>query len=127
MPKKTQKKLNWSELAEIAFRLIDEHPQRDPRRLSSQEIFEMVTELPDFSDKTKPAASKIEELATRWYEERSDMDDELGSLDDLPKEELDEDDYRDDRQIEEVEEEDSDTTTLDELEEDDDEEEDEKY
>jgi len=127
MPKKPQKKLNWSDLQEIAFRLIDEHPQRDPRRLSTHEIFEMVTELPDFSDKTKPAASKIEELATRWYEERSDMDDELGSLDDLPKEELDEDDYREDRQVEEVEEEDSDTTSLDELEEDDDDEEEDKF
>jgi FeS assembly protein IscX len=124
MPKKSQKKLNWNDLQEIAFRLIDEHPQRDPRRLSTQEIFEMVTELPDFSDKTKPSSSKIEELATRWYEERSDMDDELGSLDDLPKEELDEDDYREDRQVEEIDE-DSDTTSLDELEEDDDEEEDE--
>ncbi len=124
MPKKTQNKLGWADTEELAFRLIDEYPNTDPRRLSSQEIFELVTNLQGFSDKTKPASSKLEELATVWYDERIEMDDELGALEDVVEEDLDEDDYREDRNVEETDE-DSDTMSLDDMEEDEDEEEDE--
>ena len=124
MPKR-QKKLSWADTEELTFRLIDEHPNVDPRKLSSQEIFEMVTELQDFSDKTKPNGARLEELATRWYEERSEMDDELGSLEDVASDDLDEDDYREDRMVDEEVDEDSETMSLDDMEEED--EEDEEY
>lgn len=123
---KKQKKLSWADTEEVAFRLIDEYPNTDPRKLSSQDIFQLVTDLPDFSDKAKPNASKLEELAARWFAERSDMDDELGSLDEVSEADLDEDDYRDDRLAEDSDdEEESDTMSLDEMEEDEDSEEEE--
>jgi FeS assembly protein IscX len=128
MAKKTQKKLGWADTEELSFRLIDEYPNVDPRRLSHDELFDMVTGLSDFSDKAKPSATKLEELATNWYSERSEMDDELGALEDVASEDLDEDDYREDRNFDEDDEDESDTVSLDEVEEDEDEdEEDDRY
>jgi FeS assembly protein IscX len=130
MTKKSQKKLAWADTEELAFRLIDEYPNVDPRRLSHEELFDMVTRLSDFSDKSKPNSSGLDELATTWYSERAEMDDELGALEDVAPEDLDEDDYREDRSFDESDDDDdddSDTVSLDEVEEDDEDEEEDRF
>lgn len=107
MPKKSSK-LTWSDTKELAYRLIDEYPQIDPAKLSLGRIAEMVQELPGFSGgKAKPDADLLEDLQTRWAGERSEMEDELGPVEDLEDEdsELDEDIYRADRMIEDDEDE----------------------
>lgn len=92
--------LSWSNTKELAFLLIDEHPQVDPNRLSLAALQEMVLNLPDFTDSKDGASNDIlESLRERWYSERMDMEDELGPLraSEDEDEELDEDAYRADR------------------------------
>ena len=126
---KKSAKLTWGDTEELAFRLIDEHPQLDPSKLTTNKLVELVTKLRDFGEKTrKPDVHLLEELQTRWHEERSEMEDELGPYQDLEVDEdseLDEDVYRDDKMVEDDDDEDDrDEVSLDEAFEDEDEDED---
>lgn len=127
MGKKSQT-LGWSDTEELAFRLIDEHPDVDPTKLSPESVVELVLGLPDFGDRNKkPKLEVIEELQARWYEERADMEDELGPLQDMDiDEDLDEDEYRDDRLVEDSDE-DDDSFSFDESYDEDDEDEEDLY
>jgi FeS assembly protein IscX len=93
-------KLKWTNTEDLAFRLIDEYPSLDPRSVKLSEIQKYITKLPEFSDDPKKGKEAIlEEIQNRWFEERSDMEDELGPMDSAPlanDDDLDEDDYRDD-------------------------------
>ncbi len=102
MPKK---KLKWNDVEDIAFRLIDEHPDTNPMHLRLNELKNHVTALRDFGDDAKKAKDEVlEAIQTTWFEERSEMEDELGPLSTVRSDEednLDEDDYRDDKMIDE--------------------------
>jgi FeS assembly protein IscX len=101
MAKKSVKKLKWDDVEDVAFRLIDEHPQVDPSRLAIATVVDMVRALPDFGEATKkPSKDTVEAIQERWAEERDDMVDELGPLEEF-QEELDEDEYRSDRMVDE--------------------------
>ena len=92
-------KLKWANTEDLAFRLIDEYPSLDPMSLKLTDIQKKVSNLPEFSDDVKKGKDTIlEEIQKRWYEERSDMEDELGPMEsaEVEDEDLDEDDYRDD-------------------------------
>ncbi len=104
-------KLKWTDVEDIAFRLIDEHPSTNPLSLRFTDLHKYVTKLPDFSDDPKKSNEKIlEAIQMTWLEERQEMEDELGPLSAARKddedEDLDEDDYRDDKMIDEKEDED---------------------
>lgn len=95
---KSTKKWKWTDTEDIAFRLIDLYPNQDPLRLRFTDLHKKVTDLKEFGDDPKKSNEKIlEAIQMRWYEERQDMEDELGPLGANDDEDtLDEDDYRDD-------------------------------
>ncbi len=98
-------KLKWTDVEEIAFRLIDEHPKMDPLKVRFTDLHKYITKLSDFGDNPKKSNEKIlEEIQMRWYEERQDMEDELGPVEGGSgpdeEEDLDEDDFRDDQMVE---------------------------
>lgn len=64
-------KLTWKDAEEIAWALLDQHPDQDPLRLSFPKLRKMVTELPDFVD--NPQASNeaiLEAIQMAWHEEK---------------------------------------------------------
>ncbi len=95
-----KKKIKWSDTEDIAFELIDKYPQIDPTKLSLQDIQRRVTGLTSFSGPAKVDSEVLESIQQIWYEERTDMEDELGPLPEFDEDSnLDEDDYRDDRMV----------------------------
>ena len=98
-----KQKLKWTDAEEIAFRLIDQYPSMDPLKVRFTDLHRYITSLPDFSDSPKKSNEKIlEDIQMRWYEERKDMEDELGPVvTQAEDEDLDEDNYRDDEMVEE--------------------------
>ncbi len=97
-----KQKLKWTDAEDIAFRLIDEYPSMDPLKVRFTDLHKYITSLPDFSDSPKKSNEKIlEDIQMRWYEERKDMEDELGPVVAEVEEDLDEDNYRDDEMVEE--------------------------
>jgi FeS assembly protein IscX len=109
MMAKKSEKLSWSNQEELVFRLIDEYPEINPSKLSPDILVDLVNRLPGFDDKSaQPKVAELEDLRSQWFEERSEMEDELGPMSEAPldDEALDEDEYRDDRTIEESDEED---------------------
>jgi len=99
-----KQKLKWTDAEEIAFRLIDQFPKMDPLKVRFTDLHKYITGLPEFSDSPKKSNEKIlEEIQMRWYEERKDMEDELGPVVSEPEEDLDEDNYRDDEMVEDEE------------------------
>jgi FeS assembly protein IscX len=95
---KSARKLKWTDTEDIAFKLIDAYPNKDPLKLRFTDLHKYVMEIDDFGDDPKKSNEKIlEAIQMRWYEERQDMEDELGPLVASTDEDtLDEDDYRDD-------------------------------
>ncbi len=97
-----KQKLKWSDSEDIAFLLIDRYPSVDPTKLSLEEIKRRASALPDLKGAAgKPSDGVIESIQKVWFEERSDMEDELGPFEVEATDDLDEDDYRDDRMIDE--------------------------
>lgn len=99
MPKK---KLKWSDTEDIAFLLIDKYPSADPNKLSLGEIAKRASSLPALASSSKPTEDDLEMIQRSWYEERTDMEDELGPIGrdgQDEDEDLDEDEYRNDRMI----------------------------
>lgn len=113
----TKKKLKWSDSEDIAFLLIDRYPAVDPTKLSLDEIQRRASALPDLKGVSgKASEAALEDIQKIWFEERSDMEDELGPFSAESEDDLDEDDYRDDRMIDEEDEFDSDDDDEDEFE-----------
>lgn len=126
MAKKSEK-LTWADQEELVFRLIDEYPEINPTKISADVLIDLVNRLSDFNEKSsQPKPADLEEIRAQWFEERSEMEDELGPMTEgsIDEESLDEDEYRDDRPVEESEEDDLGFESYDE---DDEDEEDEMY
>jgi FeS assembly protein IscX len=63
-------KLTWKDTDEIAYALIDAHPDQDPLKLSFPKLHKLVTELEDFGDDPeKSSESILESIQMAWYEE----------------------------------------------------------
>ena len=63
-------KLTWKDTDEIAYALIDTHPDQDPLKLSFPKLHKMVTALEDFGDDPeKSSESILESIQMAWYEE----------------------------------------------------------
>ena len=63
-------KLTWKDTDEIAYALIDKHPDQDPLKLSFPKLHKMVTDLEDFSDDPEKSSEAVmESIQMAWYEE----------------------------------------------------------
>jgi FeS assembly protein IscX len=63
-------KLTWKDTDEIAYALIDAHPDQDPLKLSFPKLHKMVLDLEDFGDEPdKSSESVLESIQMAWYEE----------------------------------------------------------
>jgi FeS assembly protein IscX len=63
-------KLTWKDSDEIAYALIDAHPDQDPLKLSFPKLHKLVIELEDFGDDPeKSSESVLESIQMAWYEE----------------------------------------------------------
>jgi FeS assembly protein IscX len=63
-------KLTWKDTDEIAYALIDAHPDQDPLKLSFPKLHKLVTALEDFGDDPeKSSESILESIQMAWYEE----------------------------------------------------------
>lgn len=115
--------LGWDDYVEIAFLLIDLHPRSNPKSISADALAAQIRELEAFGDETEPTAEQLEQIADRWHEERMEMEEELGPVVDESEEDLDEDDYREDRMVGEIDDEESQMVGLEEYEKEDEEDE----
>ena len=63
-------KLTWKDTDEIAYALIDTHPDQDPLKLSFPKLHKLVIALEDFGDDPeKSSESILESIQMAWYEE----------------------------------------------------------
>jgi FeS assembly protein IscX len=63
-------KLTWKDTDDLAYALIDAHPDQDPLKLSFPKLHKLVVELPDFGDAPdKSSESILESIQMAWYEE----------------------------------------------------------
>jgi FeS assembly protein IscX len=63
-------KLTWKDTDEIAYALIDLHPDVDPLKLSFPKLHKLITELEEFGDDPeKSSESILESIQMAWYEE----------------------------------------------------------
>jgi len=98
--KKLKKKIKWADVEDLAFILIDKLPAVDPKKLSEKEIKEYVIGLSDFSESAKQSTPEaLQAIQARWESEFSEIEkaEEGGHA----EETLDEDEYRNDRMIDE--------------------------
>ncbi|MCC7193313.1 MAG: Fe-S cluster assembly protein IscX [Phycisphaeraceae bacterium] len=70
-------KIHWLDVDEIAERLLEKYPDRDPLSVRFTELRQMVESLHDFEAQPKhPVNEKIlETIQSRWYEEKLDAGD----------------------------------------------------
>ena len=62
--------LTWKDSEEIAWALIEKHPNQDPLKLSFPKLHQMVVSLPDFMDEPSRSNEAIlEAIQMVWYEE----------------------------------------------------------
>ena len=62
--------LTWKDTDEIAYALIDAHPDQDPLKLSFPKLHKYVLELEEFGDDPeKSTESILEAIQMAWYEE----------------------------------------------------------
>jgi FeS assembly protein IscX len=60
--------LTWDEPGEIAFALIDEHPDADPLDLNFVDLHEWIVALPGFADDPDAATEgKLEAVVLAWH------------------------------------------------------------
>jgi FeS assembly protein IscX len=63
-------KLTWKDTDEIAYALIDAHPDQDPLKLSFPKLHKLVIALEEFGDEPdKSSESILESIQMAWYEE----------------------------------------------------------
>ena len=71
-------KLHWLDVDDIAERLLETHPDRDPLTVRFTELKQLVLKLPDFQEQPgHPVNEKIlETIQAKWYEEKQDAADD---------------------------------------------------
>lgn len=63
-------KLTWRDSEEIAWALIDAHPEIDPLRLSFPKLRQMVLGIAEFEDNPEGSSeATLEAIQMAWYEE----------------------------------------------------------
>jgi FeS assembly protein IscX len=63
-------KLTWKDSDDLAYALIDAHPDQDPLKLSFPKLHKLVIALEDFGDDPeKSSESILESIQMAWYEE----------------------------------------------------------
>ncbi len=61
-------RLTWDQPDDIAFALIDEHPDADPLDLNFVTLHEWIVALPDFDDDPEVATEgKLEAVVLAWH------------------------------------------------------------
>ena len=70
-------KLSWTDVEDLALRLLEEHPKVDPLAVRFTQLKQMVQALPDFEEKPgHPVNEKIlETIQATWHEEKQDAQD----------------------------------------------------
>lgn len=64
-------KIGWTDVREIAIRLLDAHPDVDPLSVRFTDLHRWVTELPGFaSDPKKSNEQILEAIQMAWIDER---------------------------------------------------------
>ena len=62
---------SWTDVHEIAWRLVEAHPEVDPLSVRFTDLHRWVMELPDFEDDPNRSNEKIlEAIQAAWIEER---------------------------------------------------------
>ncbi|MCS6896811.1 MAG: Fe-S cluster assembly protein IscX [Nitrospira sp.] len=65
--------LTWQDAEDIAIRLLEEYPDKDPLTVRFTDLHAWVTALPEFKDDPKKSNEKIlEAIQMAWYEEYKD-------------------------------------------------------
>ena len=65
--------LEWTDVREIAIRLFEAHPERDPLTLRFTDLHRYVCELEGFRGDPKASNEKIlEAIQMAWLDERED-------------------------------------------------------
>lgn len=63
--------LTWEDSREIAFALLDAHPDADPLDLNFVDLLDWIIALPDFGDDPDAATeAKLEAIVVAWHDER---------------------------------------------------------
>jgi len=63
--------LTWTEPGEIAWALMDAHPDTDPLDLNFVGLHRMILALPGFDDDPDEASeSKLEAVVVAWHDQR---------------------------------------------------------
>lgn len=69
----TAGKITWTDVREIAIRLVEAHPDVDPLTVRFTDLHRWVTELPGFmGDPKKSNESILEAIQMTWIDERDD-------------------------------------------------------
>jgi FeS assembly protein IscX len=64
-------RLTWTEPAEIAWALMDAHPDMDPLDLNFVDLHHLIVALPGFDDDPGTASETIlEAVVMVWHEQR---------------------------------------------------------
>jgi FeS assembly protein IscX len=64
-------RLQWTDVREIAIRLLDSHPDVDPLTVRFTDLHRWITELPGFSGDPKRSNEQIlEAIQMAWIDER---------------------------------------------------------
>ena len=63
----------WTDIQEIAWRLVEAHPDVDPLAVRFTDLHRWVTELPGFTGDPKRSNEKIlEAIQMAWIDEREE-------------------------------------------------------
>ena len=63
--------LTWTVPDEIAWALIDRHPDMDPLDLNFVDLHRMILGLPEFDDDPNAASeTKLEAVVVAWHDQR---------------------------------------------------------
>ena len=67
--------LGWTDVEELAVRLLEAHPDVDPLTVRFTDLHRWVTELDGFTADPKDSnEKKLEAIQMAWYEEWQDQD-----------------------------------------------------
>ena len=65
--------LKWSDIEELAIRLVEAHPATDPLTVRFTHMHAWIIALPDFKDDPKKSNEKtLESIQMAWHEEYQD-------------------------------------------------------
>jgi FeS assembly protein IscX len=65
--------LKWSDIEELAIRLVEAHPGTDPLTVRFTDMHAWIVALPEFKDDPKKSNEKtLESIQMAWHEEYQD-------------------------------------------------------